>query len=348
MDGDRGALLVGSILSTLSCGVSAYQAAFYFFGFHDGTEVALWVVGAWLFNTATVFLSTALTYAYLITHFNDPVYSILEDPCTHAASMTTACTVLLVQSFFISRIWKLSTQSTRTLAMLAVFAFLALFAFATSIAKVYFSITRRGASSVTEGISKTNVSVEALLDILISLCLIYIPRQRDSEFPRAENPLTRLTMFLATRAILLAMYQTVLVIVPSVLSRALLSVAFEMLLGAAYLITMLFILNNRIPKQSESSGSRRLEVQTTIQFADPMDDQWSPVRASSSHNLRLLSIRFFSTGRRAAGRRRDPSTGRRHSRAQITVFRPTFRYKGGAVVTLIPHPPLRLDVRLST
>ncbi|KAH9946303.1 uncharacterized protein BXZ73DRAFT_95807 [Epithele typhae] len=104
-----GALLMGVILSAMLYGVTCSQVYFYFSHYRsDPKGTKLLVLAVWLSDSTHQALVIWSIYSYLITNYANPLNLLVPDLGIITELLFNGITGLLVQSFFIMRIWTLS------------------------------------------------------------------------------------------------------------------------------------------------------------------------------------------------------------------------------------------------
>ncbi|KAI0767197.1 hypothetical protein C8Q74DRAFT_938319 [Fomes fomentarius] len=108
LDGTMGAMFLGVVLCSALWGVSFMQAFHYFTHYiDDALHIKMLVAAVFIAETIHQALITQALYAYLITHFSDYTELRRIERNVVVEVFFEAITAFLVQSFYVSRIWRL-------------------------------------------------------------------------------------------------------------------------------------------------------------------------------------------------------------------------------------------------
>ncbi|KAI0047706.1 hypothetical protein FA95DRAFT_1558801 [Auriscalpium vulgare] len=277
--GGVGALLIGSVIAAALSGVTCYQTSCYFDRFpKDRIDLKIWVALIMLFDVISTVGSSAITYDFFVKHYGDMYYSVWTSWAWGVGTMATSSTVLLVQLFFISRIWQLRQviyfhRQTFNKVLRMVMTFLALYPCGVAFVQAVYqnlsaSIRRQPAASKInwKPLDYSYVLTSTALDMLITAALIHILRQQPNEFPHIRNPFARLTHFFITRGVIMGMYQIIVISLPfPPPDKAYAVVPVLFCVSKVFANSALITLNNRRTNEDDTiQGISRTSIQITL------------------------------------------------------------------------------------
>ncbi|KAI0047703.1 hypothetical protein FA95DRAFT_1195838 [Auriscalpium vulgare] len=316
---DVGALLIGSVLSVAFSGITCYQTICYYDYFpKDGLDLKIWVALISLVDLISTICSSLLSYDFFVKHYGDMYYNGLE------SILAGSTTILLVQLFFISRIWQLRQviyfhRKTYNIIGRVVLVrcsglraadgprkallqtILALYPYVEALVQLTYQnisfISGRPALGTLnmKVLEYSGVLTSTVLDALITASLTHILRQNQHEFTHRKNPFERIMVFFITRGIFIVVYQICTLILPfPTLSKSYKMMPILFCLGKVFAISALMTLNNRCRTRNDdtASGISQSSFDITLPTfrAPPGNHNNSPSHPSrSAVTLQLLS-----------------------------------------------------------
>ncbi|KLO10334.1 hypothetical protein SCHPADRAFT_524434 [Schizopora paradoxa] len=245
IDSTMGALFVGAVISMACWGAEMIQLYSYSNKYvNDAWPIKLLVVVVCGLDVAHQSLSLSSVYKYLITHYADPSFLNQSLPEINDIVIINSLICLLVQGFFLSRIYRLCGQKV---FLLAILGSLVIGQFAISI--VYFCKTYI-ISTLSErdrlfGFVMANTLVNATTDLGISGTLIYLLQRSRTGFRINEQMIFRLTLFTMQTTLATTVCAVCGALTAILRRHTLIYLAFYRLAGRLYINALLATLNTR-------------------------------------------------------------------------------------------------------
>lgn len=259
-------LYYGYALSTALFGITIVQAWNYFNANADGWLMRSLVAFLVAMDAAVTGVNTQILHHYLVDNFGntDQIQIIIYS--FDAEVMMTAVVVLIVELFFVVRIYKLNSQNWLVPAVITVLA-LGSFGSCTAFAVAQIqddSFLGLSKKDRVGTISAFNGSA-ALADILITVALSWNLSQSRSGISRTNNVIQKMLTYTINRGVLVTVTQTLTLIMYSVEQTNLHWMPTHLSINKVYVITMLAILNTRpaLREQLNSAVTESLEFNST-------------------------------------------------------------------------------------
>ncbi|KAK0200327.1 hypothetical protein DFS33DRAFT_1490737 [Desarmillaria ectypa] len=297
-------------------GITIVQAWNYLNANTDGWLMRSLVAFLVAMDAALVGVNTQILHHYLIDNFgNTDQMQIIIYPFD-AETMMTAVVVLIVELFFVVRIYKLNSENWLVPAVITV---LALGSFGSCTAFVVAQIQDGSfmGLSKNDGVEKITAfnGSAALADILITIALSWNLSRSRGGIPRTNNVIQKMLTYIINRGALVTVTQTLTLIMYSVEQTNLhwcvgifhpnclivtLSVRMpaHLSISKVYVITMLAILNTR-PGLREQLNSATTESLVFNSASTPSQGRFPVVRSrvvddveTSNLSLRERTIEF--------------------------------------------------------
>ncbi|PBK63662.1 hypothetical protein ARMSODRAFT_1023858 [Armillaria solidipes] len=259
-------LYYGYALSTAMFGITIVQAWNYFNANADGWLMRSLVAFLVAMDAAVTGVNTQILHHYLVDNFGNTDQMQIIIYSFDAEVMMTAVVVLIVELFFVVRIYKLSSKNWLVPAVITV---LAVGSFGSCTAFVVAQIQ----DDSTVGLSKKDrvgtISAfngsAALADILITVALSCNLSQSRSGIPRTNNVIQKMLTYTINRGVLVTVTQTLTLIMYTVEQTNLHWMPTHLSINKVYVITMLAILNTRpaLREQLNSAVTESLEFSTS-------------------------------------------------------------------------------------
>ncbi|KAK0440634.1 hypothetical protein EV421DRAFT_1905357 [Armillaria borealis] len=259
-------LYYGYALSTAMFGITIVQAWNYFNANADGWLMRSLVAFLVAMDAAVTGVNTQILHHYVVDNFGNTDQMQIIIYSFDAEVMMTAVVVLIVELFFVVRIYKLNSKNWLVPAVITV---LAVGSFGSCTAFVVAQIQ----DDSTVGLSKKDrvgtISAfngsAALADILITVALSWNLSQSRSGIPRTNNVIQKMLTYTINRGVLVTVTQTLTLIMYSVEQTNLHWMPTHLSINKVYVITMLAILNTRpaLREQLNSAVTESLEFSTS-------------------------------------------------------------------------------------
>ncbi|KAL5512645.1 hypothetical protein ACEPAG_2911 [Sanghuangporus baumii] len=195
LDNTLGVLYLGVTLAMALWGASCVQTYYYFNHYPDD---ALWlkalVAVVWTLDTVHQGLITHCVYKYLITEYGNLAFldTIVETLLVEI--YFEALVVLLVQAFFILRVWRLSEKN---IPLAVILVALALSSFALSLV---FTIKGQQLKTFTRlkeiyALNRSINVINAVTDVTVAAVLIYLLNKSRTGFRRSNHIINHLIFY---------------------------------------------------------------------------------------------------------------------------------------------------------
>ncbi|KAF7440113.1 hypothetical protein PC9H_000457 [Pleurotus ostreatus] len=265
IDNTMGAALIGCILAAALYGVSTVQTFFYFTHYsRDPWYTQQIVLAVWVFDTLHQALITHTVYHYVISNYFNPTalgnmiwqeypgmlpvgFSFI-DPCIDEFSqlevLVNGFIGLIVQSYLMHRIWRLSGKKIWPLILIGPFI---VGEFMCSLVFTILSLQMTTFAELTslKGLSMSVNVLAAAGDLLISICLVLMLHKRRTGFKKSNTIISRLIIFTINTGLLTTMCAIASLISILVWDTTLIYVSFFFCIGRFYANTLLATLNAR-------------------------------------------------------------------------------------------------------
>ncbi|KAG9226677.1 hypothetical protein CCMSSC00406_0006098 [Pleurotus cornucopiae] len=247
IDNTMGAALIGCILAAALYGVSTVQTFFYFTHYsRDPWYTQQIVLAVWVFDTLHQALITHTVYHYVISNYFNPMAlgnmsarrSILLEV------LVNGFIGLIVQSYLMHRIWRLSGKKIWPLILIGPFI---VGEFMCSLVFTILSLQMTTFAELTslKGLSMSVNVLAAAGDLLISICLVLMLHKRRTGFKKSNTIISRLIIFTINTGLLTTMCAIASLISILVWDTTLIYVSFFFCIGRFYANTLLATLNAR-------------------------------------------------------------------------------------------------------
>ncbi|TBU66057.1 hypothetical protein BD310DRAFT_39562 [Dichomitus squalens] len=202
LDITMGCLLMGTITAGVLWGISCSQLFYYYTRYHkDPLSLKLLVGTVFVSDSAHQAVIIQSVYAYLVTDYGDPTKLMHPNTGLIIQVFFTALTGLLVQSFFVLRIWRLSNKRTY-LVIPVIFLVLAEFAVSVAYAVKAFFLPSFLQVNRIRGLSICMNAFAAAGDVAIAGCLCTILHLSRTEFSKSNALINKLMVFAVNTGLL--------------------------------------------------------------------------------------------------------------------------------------------------
>ncbi|OCH84100.1 hypothetical protein OBBRIDRAFT_891978 [Obba rivulosa] len=197
LDNTMGAILIGVFIAAALWGVSCAQVYFYYISYRDPKRLQIIVLGSFLLDTLHQALVSHMIYTYLVTWYRDPTKLEVQIWSLIAQVLVSASNAIVVQGFFIWRVWILGGKRIVYVLPLALCA---ISEFGLSIA-YFVKATSLHFLTETIDLQTLSLSVNAMAlatDIPIAFALIMLLYKSKSGLQKTDNVIQRLIIFAMT------------------------------------------------------------------------------------------------------------------------------------------------------
>ncbi|EMD41094.1 hypothetical protein CERSUDRAFT_91852 [Gelatoporia subvermispora B] len=245
LDDTMGVTFVGVLMAAVLYGVSCVQIFYYFVRFPtDWWHLKLLVSAVWVFDTIHQALISHTVYTYVITNFGNAeelgslVWSLIIEV------LFNGFTALLVQSFFVLRIWKLSERNlwlTTPTLLLVIGEFGAVLVYVIEAMQLE-------TFEQLAGLKPLSMTVNALAaagDVLIAAILCTMLHRSRTGFKRSDTLINKLILFTINTGFLTSVCAVLSLITIVALPNTFIYICFYFTLGRLYSNSLLATLNAR-------------------------------------------------------------------------------------------------------
>ncbi|KAH9924326.1 uncharacterized protein BXZ73DRAFT_103617 [Epithele typhae] len=260
-----GVMLVSTVGTAVLYGFTVLQALYYFGKFPQDSRWLKAAVGITTgMDGVTVILDTHMVYYYLILNYNNPPALETEVLSAQIELLLTYTVVLVVQLFFITRMWHLRPHwwwIPAILGVLAVASWVMIIAiFARVVHDTKWTDTDR--PSVTRPLA-VNWVLGMIVDVAITVVLCwYLWSDKQMVRHKTNVMLNRIIVFLVNRAAIAAIVQVLTLVTKVGLPNTLIWIAFHNILSKVYANSMLATLNARM-------SLRKIAMETELEQTPP-------------------------------------------------------------------------------
>lgn len=254
-----GSLLAGTFASLILYGVSILQTFIYYVQYpKDRTPLKLLVAVVLLLDTLHQFLACAGLWSYLVQYYGDFVNLAVMHPPLLLATVVTSLVSFVVQSFFIWRIWSLSTGHFKWIIPLILMPFVT----AQPVLSIYYTVKglitpaiEAVSGPLLTTIANASNGTAAAVDITIAIMLcVLLAMGRTGFSGRTDRMLLRLIIVSVNTGIWTALFGLLAVILLVTLPQDLVFSGFYFPLCTLYCNMLLASLNVRRFVSSTDAG----------------------------------------------------------------------------------------------
>ncbi|VDB82914.1 unnamed protein product [Peniophora sp. CBMAI 1063] len=263
------------ILAAVIYGACVQQVARYAFVFRgDSFALKIWVYLLLALTTTGFILDSINTWGYLTGS------SIASQQLYAIEGALAGITIFVVQIFFIVRIWTVrrearpdSVYTTLQVGILAVMALASVTCVMTITGYLTAPTFPKNGHTVTANLRKAKIALDAALDALVTVSLSALLQAHRNEFShlRRDSPLERLLVFFAARGIIMAVFQSLFLILVFAENYITVGAANTTLMPKVYAISMLLTLNNRKTRSGQSGPGSTGSRPPRTHASDPVD-----------------------------------------------------------------------------
>ncbi|EJD07972.1 uncharacterized protein FOMMEDRAFT_16510 [Fomitiporia mediterranea MF3/22] len=226
-------------------GCASVQLYYYFNNFpKDELRLKILVTLVWALDTAHQGLISHSCYLYLVSNYGNPLFLFKIVPTLEVMVLLSAIVCLLVQSFLLYRVFRLSEKNVVLVVALSLLAIAQFIATTLFFAKGYRLSSFAEVPSIA-WLSKTANSLAAATDVSIAITLIFLLHRSRTGFRRSETMINRLIIFTINTGAVTSVCALFAVLFVSIYPNALIYVAFYVCISRMYSNTLLATLNAR-------------------------------------------------------------------------------------------------------
>ncbi|TFY70045.1 hypothetical protein EVG20_g2896 [Dentipellis fragilis] len=247
LDATFGAMFIGVILAATLYGVTCLQTWSYFRDYPEDTwRIKTLVLAVFISDTVHQALITQSVYEYLVTHYFDPTYLGLINRTLLIEVLFNGFTAVMVQSYFILRIWRLSKG--KLWLALPVVAF-AIAQFLVTIIYTAKGLKLTGFDEMTDVVFQAlSISINGTTvatDVSIAAILCGLLHGSRTGFRRTDNMINKLMIFSVNTGLLTSIDAICSLAFVVAFPHKLIYVCFFFCLGRLYSNSLLGTLNFR-------------------------------------------------------------------------------------------------------
>ncbi|KAI8978709.1 hypothetical protein BD414DRAFT_116250 [Trametes punicea] len=283
-----GVMLISTIIAAALYGLTVVLAMYYYDKFpNDPVVLKVAVAAAWLLDTASIALDAHAIYYYLILNYNNPPALLNQVWSVQVELLITFADVLIVQLFFIRRIYQLRPHLWYIplfQALTAVVSFALIIAIIVAVFK----------HSAWDDVQSTQVNAPLvanwltglIVDVSITIVLCWYLWSEKSYVRRGTHRvINRIIVFSVNRGAIAAGAQFLSFVTKFAAPQKLVWLAFHNVLCKIYTISMLAALNSRVALRGMMMGGELGGTELDIPSTRPgvIDDK---------HDHRIATLEF--------------------------------------------------------
>ncbi|KAI0316362.1 hypothetical protein OF83DRAFT_1172972 [Amylostereum chailletii] len=295
LDNTMGAFYIGVIVSSALYGVTCLQTWFYYNEYPADPLFMKVLVGAvWALDTTHQALISHAVYIYLVRNYFNPAILTTVVWSVIAEVMINGAMALLVQGFFVYRIFKLSSKNwflTLPVAAMSVAEFGVICTYVGKAAH----IVQFEESLKLKALSLTVNALTAATDVAIAFILCVLLQKSRTGFRRSDTMITRLIIFTVNTGLLTSIDAICSLVTYAASPNTFIYICFFFALGRLYSNSLLATLNAR----RSLSGSSRADESTSISLqgigspiSQRMATSVNTMNMSKQHGNANLSIKI--------------------------------------------------------
>ncbi|KAF9481256.1 hypothetical protein BDN70DRAFT_553759 [Pholiota conissans] len=286
-----GAILLGAIASYVLYGVASCQVLTYYWTFpKDPWTLKLHVACVWVSETVNVFLMTPAVWFYLIRRGADITleqFIFCNDWTFVAQSVPTEVVCLLVEYFFILRMWRIA--DSKPMAIITTVPFLAGWGFNIAYCVGMFRLRCLPDLKANDPWLFSSYGSRILSDGLIAgtMCYMLWKKRPDSVWKtNTLRMISYLSLWALTTGLLMWMSAVAFIVSYSTVPLTWIPPAVYLLRGRIHSNTMFSVLNSRRHMRRLANESIPLQIHDTEVFGTSMQAQPSSDETASNHPSR--------------------------------------------------------------
>ncbi|KAI0040387.1 hypothetical protein FA95DRAFT_884187 [Auriscalpium vulgare] len=247
LDSTMGGLYIGILVSGALWGVTTMQTWHYYREYpQDPWHIKALVAVVFVLDTLHQMLIAHTGYWYLVTHYFEPqflgriVWSI-------AAEVAVAAIVaLIVQCFFIKRIWKFSKKNPIIVGIVSVLALSQFLVTVVYLARVFSrDLWTYPKLATIKGLSMSVNATTVAADASIALMLCYLLQSSRTGFRRSDTVINKLILFAANTGLITSMDAVCSLITIAALPNTFIYISFFFAQSRLYSNSLMATLNAR-------------------------------------------------------------------------------------------------------
>ncbi|KAI0335711.1 hypothetical protein GY45DRAFT_1366335 [Cubamyces sp. BRFM 1775] len=297
-----GALLVSTIIAAALYGASVLQALYYYDRFpEDHWAIKLTVAVVWALDTTTTVLNAHAIYYYLIANFNNPPALLTQVWSVQVEMLVTFTAVLIVQLFFIQRIFKLRPYRwyiPLCQVIVAVASYSLVIVIEARINTEVLPSSLGLCGDTSEGIEQNpliaNWATGLVVDVSITVILCwYLWSEKSYVRKRTHRMINRIIVFSVNRGAFAAGTQLFAFVTKFMAPNNLIWLSFHNVLCKIYTNSMLATLNSRIVLRGMMSDTEQATTEVDLPAIRPSQFGAKPEqRRAPGHQETICSIQF--------------------------------------------------------
>ncbi|KAI0667713.1 hypothetical protein C8Q78DRAFT_1082010 [Trametes maxima] len=331
-----GVMLLSTIIAAAMYGLTVLQTLFYYEKFPKDSwmlkTTASLVAAVWILDTVTIVLDSHAIYYYLIVNFDNPSALLNQVWSVQVEILITFSAVVIVQLFFVMRIYQLRPYAWYIPLAMAIIA-IASYALIIMIFSQVFHHTAWSdvQSSGVNNPLVANWVLGLVVDTSITIVLCwYLWSEKVYVRHKTHRVLNRIIIFSVNRGAIAAGTQLLSFLLKFVWPRKLVWLAFHNVLSKVYANSMLATLNSRVAFRSMMSGNDFDGTELTMPSIRENRRSGKP----DGHNHQVATLQFASNPVRSSTLAESRSVGSIHS----DRFSKDWGSNTRATTTISPEP----------
>ncbi|KAH9851735.1 hypothetical protein C2E23DRAFT_828947 [Lenzites betulinus] len=243
-----GVMLLSTIIVAALYGITVLQTIYYYGRFpKDSWVLKTTVAVVWLLDTATIVLDSHAVYYYLIDNFNNPGAMATEVWSAQVEVLVTYTVVVIVQLFFVHRIFQLRPYAWYIPLAMGVVALASYGLVVVIVARVFKTPAWQDTDTVSINDPLiANWALGMVVDIAITVVLCwYLSAEKVYVRHKTHRLINKIIVFSINRGAIAAVVQIFTFLTKLIVPQNLVWLAFHNALSKVYANSMLATLNSR-------------------------------------------------------------------------------------------------------
>ncbi|KAF8878227.1 hypothetical protein BD779DRAFT_1555181 [Infundibulicybe gibba] len=268
-DNTLGAAFIGAIGASILFGITNLQVFLYYHSYPEDWRVQKLIVALlWLLDVVHLILTVHAVYHYVVTSFGNPLALLQVVWSLKLQIAVNVIIVLLVQSLYAARVWKLGYQNCQTIPWIVLAIVILGYAVGIILAVKTYQISSFDDLNSMSWAIYASFAMPTIVDFVIAATICYYLQTNRSGFSEANSRIVVVMRYVLISGFATSVCSTVALITYSAMPRNLVFLGIEFLLTKLYVNSFLAMLNarrslRRKDTTNASTASRMVNLRLT-------------------------------------------------------------------------------------